>query len=119
MFLIGNAAGEAHPVVAEGISMAMQSAWLLVEQLLPHRENIGRCVVRERVAVGYERAWRRDFLPRIRFAAAVAHWAKRPALVAATMPWLRQWPGILTWGAGLSGKDRLVVDCEQMKFGGV
>ena len=33
VFVIGNAAGEAHPVVAEGISMAMQSAWLLAERL--------------------------------------------------------------------------------------
>lgn len=29
VFLVGNAAGEAHPIVAEGISMAMQAAWLL------------------------------------------------------------------------------------------
>src|ERR1039457_285735 len=34
VFLIGNAAGEAHPIVGEGISMAMQSAWLLCEQLV-------------------------------------------------------------------------------------
>ena len=33
-FLIGNAAGEAHPIVGEGISMAFQSAWLLCEQLI-------------------------------------------------------------------------------------
>src|SRR5207253_2767244 len=33
IFLVGNAAGEAHPVVAEGIGMAMQSAWLLCECL--------------------------------------------------------------------------------------
>ena len=34
IFLAGNAAGEAHPVVAEGISMAMQSSSLLVRRLL-------------------------------------------------------------------------------------
>jgi flavin-dependent dehydrogenase len=33
-FLIGNIAGEAHPIVAEGISMAMQSGWLLARLLL-------------------------------------------------------------------------------------
>jgi flavin-dependent dehydrogenase len=109
MFLIGNAAGEAHPVVAEGISMAMQSAWLLVEEMALQREKIERADVRESIAKRYSAAWRRSFLPRIRFAAAVAQWAKRPALVAAMVPWLRQWPGVLTWGAGLSGKDRLVV----------
>ena len=29
VFRIGNAAGEAHPIIGEGMSMAMQSAWLL------------------------------------------------------------------------------------------
>jgi flavin-dependent dehydrogenase len=29
-FAVGNAFGEAHPIVAEGISMAVQSAWLFV-----------------------------------------------------------------------------------------
>ncbi len=33
LYLAGNIAGEAHPVVAEGISMAMQSAWLLCRRL--------------------------------------------------------------------------------------
>lgn len=31
---IGNAAGEAHPIVGEGMSTALQSAWLLCSQLL-------------------------------------------------------------------------------------
>ena len=110
MFLIGNAAGEAHPVVAEGISMAMQSAWLLVEQLLPQRAKIGHSEVRAQVAAAYTRAWKKSFSSRIRFAAAIGHWAKRPQLVAATIPWLRQWPRLLTWGAGLSGKIHVVVD---------
>ncbi len=34
MFRIGNAAGEAHPIIGEGMSMALQSAWLLCAQLL-------------------------------------------------------------------------------------
>ena len=33
IFVVGNAAAEAHPIVAEGISMAIQSAALLCEQL--------------------------------------------------------------------------------------
>ena len=37
VFLVGNAAGEAHPVVAEGISMAMQAAWLLARTFLASR----------------------------------------------------------------------------------
>jgi len=33
LFTVGNAAGEAHPLVAEGIGMAIQSAWLLAQAL--------------------------------------------------------------------------------------
>jgi len=32
-FAVGNAAGEAHPILGEGISMAMQSSWLLCRRL--------------------------------------------------------------------------------------
>ena len=42
-FMIGNAAAEAHPIIGEGISMAMQSAWLLCARLIAaeSRERIG------------------------------------------------------------------------------
>jgi flavin-dependent dehydrogenase len=101
MFLVGNAAGEAHPVVAEGISMAMQSAALLSRRLIAHGPGH-----RDWHSVGrdYARAWRAAFAPRLRAAAAFAHWAMRPAVVAGTMPLLRAFPGILGWGARLSGK---------------
>ena len=34
---IGNAAGEAHPIIGEGLSIAMQSAWLLCARLVEAR----------------------------------------------------------------------------------
>jgi flavin-dependent dehydrogenase len=102
VFVVGNAAGEAHPVVAEGISMAMQSAWLLTNQLIVKSDE--RTVARD-----YTRAWRQSFTPRIRTAAAIAHWAMRPRLMAATLPLLQAWPKLLTIGAWLSGKSKLVV----------
>ena len=106
LFLVGNAAGEAHPVVAEGISMAMQAAWLLTERLIAHRR--GRANLH---AVGkeYARAWRRAFGPRLRAAAAFAHWAMRPSAVAVALPLLRVFPAVLGWGARLSGKATRVV----------
>lgn len=103
VFVVGNAAGEAHPVVAEGISMALQSAWLLAERLIARGQGDAT------VARDYTRAWRRSFAPRIRAAAAVAPWAMRPRLVAATLPLLQLWPRLLTFGAWLSGKSKLVV----------
>jgi flavin-dependent dehydrogenase len=102
VFIVGNAAGEAHPVVAEGISMAMQSAWLLADRLIASSGE-------RTVARSYTRAWRQSFALRIRTAAAIAHWAMRPRLVAATLPILQTWPRLLTFGAWLSGKSKLVV----------
>ena len=92
VFLIGNAAGEAHPVVAEGISMAMQSAWLLT-----HRLTSGS-------AVEYGRDWRRAFTSRLRAAALIAHWAMRPSAVSLALPLLRAFPLVLTGGARSTGK---------------
>ena len=40
VFRIGNAAGEAHPIVGEGISMAMQSAFVLAAVLGPARPRL-------------------------------------------------------------------------------
>jgi flavin-dependent dehydrogenase len=109
VLVIGNAAGEAHPVVAEGISMAMQSAWLLVERLKRHRNSLHHSMIRQRIARGYSSAWRRAFAPRIFAAAAIAQWASRPELVQFTGPLLRTFPGLVTWGAHLSGKSHFVV----------
>jgi flavin-dependent dehydrogenase len=109
IFVIGNAAGEAHPVVAEGISMAMQSAWLLVERLKEHRHRLNDRMARQQLAKSYSSAWRRAFAGRIHAAAAIAHWASHPRMVQATGPLLRSFPALLTWGARLSGKSRVVV----------
>src|SRR5207247_1535150 len=109
VFVIGNAAGEAHPVVAEGISMAMQSAWLLVERLKSHRDTVHNVKTRHQLAHSYSTAWRRAFAPRIHVAAAIAHWASCPRLVQATGPLLDSFPALVTWGARLSGKSHFVV----------
>jgi len=112
VFVVGNAAGEAHPVVAEGISMAMQSAWLLVERLKSHRNDVRNNKVRHQLARSYSAAWRRAFAGRIRAAAAIAHWASCPVVVQAAGPLLGAFPALVTWGARLSGKSQLVVPDE-------
>jgi flavin-dependent dehydrogenase len=97
IFFVGNAAGEAHPAVAEGISMAMQSGWALARALTATSDL---AVVRR----AYAAEWRRLFARRIYAAAAIAHWAMRPAAVAFGLPLLKAFPAVLTEGARTSGK---------------
>jgi flavin-dependent dehydrogenase len=103
LFLVGNAAGEAHPVVAEGISMAMQAGWLLAKRLAASDARTS-AAARDAVGKDYTVAWRRAFAPRIHAAAAIAHWAMRPGAVCASLPIIRRCPQVLTWGAWCSGK---------------
>lgn len=109
LFLVGNAAGEAHPVVAEGISMAMQSAWLLCQELLARPQEIltGRRL--EAAGHDYERRWNRGFAARIYTAAVVAALTMRPGRATPLLPLLRRCPGLLTLGARCSGKVTQVV----------
>ena len=104
IFCIGNAAGEAHPIIAEGISMAIQSAWLLCERLTARRREALTHAALEEVGRDYAVAWRRGFAPRIRAAALFAQLAMRPAAVALLLPLLRLFPTVLTLGAWWSGK---------------
>src|SRR5207244_450034 len=86
LFPVGNAAGEAHPVIAEGISMAAQSAWLLAHELIRSRTSGSRSEALPAVASAYAKAWMKSFAPRLRAAALIAHWAMNPALIGATLP---------------------------------
>jgi flavin-dependent dehydrogenase len=105
IFMIGNAAGEAHPIIGEGISMAMQSAWLLCAGLTAHSpEEMTRLSVQQRIQREYTAAWRHQFLRRIRLAALFAHLAMRPDIASWLIPLVQRWPNMLTWGARLSGK---------------
>jgi 2-polyprenyl-6-methoxyphenol hydroxylase-like FAD-dependent oxidoreductase len=111
-FLIGNAAGEAHPIIGEGISMAMQSAWLLCRQLLRYPEvlHTGAAGRRRQLEIHHRYAaqWRTNFLPQVRLAACFAHLAMRPAIAARLLPILNRVPALLTQGARWSGKIRSV-----------
>ncbi|WP_296446170.1 NAD(P)/FAD-dependent oxidoreductase [Rhodoferax sp. UBA5149] len=112
LFRIGNAAGEAHPIIGEGMSMALQSAWLLCLQLLDDERRkdapvqVWQCEAGRR----YAAQWRRQFEPRLRLAAAFANVAMRPAGAAPLLALARAWPGLLTLGARWGGKVRCAAD---------
>jgi len=109
IFTVGNAAGEAHPVVAEGISMALQSAWLLSGRLVAHEDAVLADDAGPALATigrDYERQWRRHFAARIRAAALLAHLAMRPAGARTLVALSQRMPTVLTLGARWSGKTR-------------
>src|SRR6185503_5388434 len=68
IYAVGNAAGEAHPIVAEGIGMAIGSAALLCDALLSIPD-------RQRAAAAYERAWRARFSTRVHASSVFARLA--------------------------------------------
>lgn len=112
MFRIGNAAGEAHPIIGEGMSMALQSAWLLCAQLR-HREpgqGLSDPIWQRELARGYAAQWRVAFAARLRFAAVLAHVAMRPLLAKPMLALLQRWPALLTLAAAWGGKTRCAAD---------
>ena len=120
-FRIGNAAAEAHPIIGEGMSMAMQSAWLLCDQLLVQSPQIpcvpgglctseGAALWQRATARRYATLWRRKFAVRLRIAAVLAHAAMRPRLFAPMLRLAECWPAVVTRGIEWCGKTRTVPD---------
>ena len=103
---IGNAAGEAHPIIGEGMSMALQSAFMLCARLVDakHFAQLPDVDRQREVARLYAAQWRREFAPRLRLASAFAQLAMRPAGAAPLMALASAWPGLLTLGARWGGK---------------
>ena len=110
LFRIGNAAGEAHPIIGEGISMAMQSAWLLAARLVAGEARVRDAVWQLEARKDHAAEWRRHFAPRLRLAAAFAQAAMRPAAAASLQALVARWPALMTHGARWGGKVRCAPD---------
>lgn len=106
LFVIGNAAGEAHPIIGEGMSMAIQSAVLLADLLSPCIDQRNDAVFLHALQGQYNSAWRKHFASRIHLAAVFAHVAMRPRLLSKILPMLTRHPHLLTHAARWSGKVR-------------
>jgi menaquinone-9 beta-reductase len=108
LLAVGNAAAEAHPVIAEGISIGIQSAALLCEQLASRLQpGISRPVVNAQLDLAraaYAAAWRRNFARRLHVAAFFAHVFMRPVPTRLAVALVRSFPQLLTCGARCSGK---------------
>jgi len=106
VFRVGNVAGESHPIIAEGISMAIQSGWLLADELsrVDIRTPSGRALAGKR----YASAWRSQFATRIHVATALAEIAIHPRAASLATSLVKILPATLTIGATLSGKTRTI-----------
>jgi flavin-dependent dehydrogenase len=97
IFVVGNAAGEAHPVVGEGIAMAMHSGALAAQALASHRDPA-------RAAREYARRWRLRFALRLWASARYAALAMHPRAAGFGASVLKRAPRLLTAAALISGK---------------
>jgi flavin-dependent dehydrogenase len=105
-FRIGNAAGESHPLIGEGIGMALQSAHMLAAHLVGQRAAALDPERTRQLNARYAKAWRAAFAPRVRFAAAAAHAAMQPQFASLSHALVRRWPALLTRAARWAGKTR-------------
>ena len=104
VFAVGNAAAEAHPVVGEGIAMALGSAALLCDALAPALGGDFSPEAERRVARQYSSAWRRRFALRVWASARLAQLAMLPSAAAWAERLLTPAPTLLTLAARFGGK---------------
>ncbi|MDB5529408.1 MAG: monooxygenase FAD-binding [Devosia sp.] len=106
IFRVGNVAGESHPIIAEGIAMALQSGWILAAQLgkFDHWDSNARAAAGR----AYSRAWRNQFATRIRLAAGLSRLATSSHGASLMHRFISQFPTSLALGARLSGKTKSV-----------
>jgi flavin-dependent dehydrogenase len=103
---LGNAAGEAHPLIGEGMTMALQSAWLLSHtlQLARSQPKASARSWQTPVAATYATQWARLLQPRLRTAALFAHLAMHRAAAPTLVALLQAQPKLLTRAARWAGK---------------
>jgi flavin-dependent dehydrogenase len=118
VFLIGNAAGEAHPTIADGISMAMQSAWLLANILTQTRPSLIRANNLNEIGLEFTHRWLKAFRLRIRAAEVFARMSMLKRTHRILLPVLRTFPKTLTVGARLGGIAEDVVGLQADLIGG-
>ena len=106
IFRVGNVAGESHPIIAEGQSMAIQSAWLLARAL--ENIDVNDPAARQTAGRRYAEEWSGQFATRIRVAGVFSHLAMRPGFSNVAGAVIGRIPGLLELGARLSGKTRLI-----------
>lgn len=104
IFSVGNAGAEAHPIVGEGIAMALGSSALLCEQLAPALATDFSEEMQAEAARRYSAAWRKRFAVRLWASTRLARLAMLPSAGDWASRVLRPAPGLLALAARLTGK---------------
>jgi menaquinone-9 beta-reductase len=102
---IGNAGAEAHPVIGEGICMALQSASVLARLCAQRPKDLDGPYITD-VQRAHAAICRREFSHRLRIAQLYARVAMRPTLATTAAALMNGWPAMLTAGAQLAGKAK-------------
>ena len=105
---VGNAAVEAHPLIGEGICMALQSAALLAKELSSKPSGFDAAFIRH-CQLRYERACRRAFTWRMHWATCCAQLAMQPKAATLLALLMQTRPRTLTFAARLAGKAQSVL----------
>lgn len=108
IFRVGNAAGEAHPAIAEGISIAIQSGVLLANHLAGCSGAWHDRRVLDRVGERYASEWRAVFGRRLLASKLYAKACMSPRAGLLLAPVLEAFPRLLTIAAVLSGKSQVL-----------
>jgi flavin-dependent dehydrogenase len=116
IFYVGNSAGEAHPIVAEGISMALQAAWLLADLLIRKQTQIRKKYDLDAIGREYTKHWHSHCALRIRVANLFTQVAIRPKAVAFLLPLFKRFPSLISYGAKLSGKVKSLKNVEKTNY---
>jgi flavin-dependent dehydrogenase len=111
-FFTGNAAGEVHALIGEGITLALRSARLLSDKLV-HGLRAGEGF--EDIGLAYEAAWRCEFYRRWRAGNLFSELLMRPLLGEVAAAVLEAFPELMTLAVHYSGKTPAAPD----RFGGV
>jgi menaquinone-9 beta-reductase len=96
IFAVGNAAGEVHPIVGEGITLALESASALAAPLI---DALARGCDPLEAAAPYRSRYRAALRRRLWRSAALATIAMNPALAACAREPLRRMPSLLAFAA--------------------
>ncbi|NNM85602.1 MAG: hypothetical protein HKL96_07585 [Phycisphaerales bacterium] len=99
-FFVGNAAGEVHALVGEGMTLAMLSGRLLAQTILAH----GGCSQPDEAGHAYSHLWHREFAHRYMAGNIFSRVLMNPLVSAMAAGALDAFPELMQWCMRFSGK---------------